>query len=61
MTDEILPAFLSDNVKASELRNDGTYVRRHPGEGQPTQQAQLTFRQLTRKTQVATIATSVAS
>ena len=54
VTDEILPAFLSDTVKASELRNDGTYVRRRPGKGKPSQQAQLTFRQLTRKTQGVT-------
>ncbi len=30
ITDEILPAYLSDNVKARLLRSDGTYERRHP-------------------------------
>ena len=49
--EEILPAFLSDNVKASELQPDGTYRRRHPREGQETKQAQLTFRRLARKAQ----------
>ena len=49
MTDEILLALLNDNVKANELRTDGTYVRRKAAKGKPTQQAQLTFRQLTRK------------
>ena len=49
--DEILPAFLGDNVKARVLQPDGSYVRRHPDEGEPTQQAQLTFRRLARKMQ----------
>ena len=48
---EILPAFLSDNVKARELQPDGTYRRRHPADGQETKQAQLTFRRLARKAQ----------
>ena len=56
VTDEILPAFLSDNVKARVLRSDGTYERRHPGEGEKTRQAQLTFRQLARKAQIAVVA-----
>ncbi len=44
----ILPAFLKDNVKARELRPDGTYVRLHPREGEKPSQAQLYFRQLSR-------------
>ncbi len=55
VTDEILPAFLSDNVKARVLRADGTYERRRPGEGETTQQAQLTFRQIARKAQSASV------
>ncbi len=51
ITDEILPAFLSDNVKTRVLQPDGTYVRRRPAEGEATQQAQLTFRRLARKMQ----------
>ena len=57
VTDEILPAFLKDNVKARVLRADGTYERRRPGEGEKTQQAQLTFRQLARKAQSPSVAT----
>jgi polyphosphate kinase len=53
ITDEILPAYLADNVKARELRPDGTYERRHPAPGEPTQQAQLTFRRMARKAQGA--------
>ena len=50
--DEILPAFLSDNVKARELQPDGAYTRRHPADGESSkQQAQLTFRRLARKAQ----------
>ena len=56
MTDEILPAFLRDNVKTRILRTDGTYERRHPAEGEASQQAQLTFRQLARKAQSAALA-----
>ena len=51
ITDEILPAYLSDNVKARLLRSDGTYERRHPVGDEPTRQAQLTFRRLARKAQ----------
>jgi polyphosphate kinase len=49
ITDEILPAYLADNVKARLLLPDGTYERRHPVGDEPTQQAQLTFRRLARK------------
>ena len=51
--DEILPAFLTDNVKARELQTDGTYKRRRPEEDGETKQAQLTFRRLARKAQSA--------
>ena len=56
ITDEILPAFLHDDVKARVLRTDGTYERRRPGKGEPVQQAQLMFRQLARKAQSAAVA-----
>jgi polyphosphate kinase len=49
--DEILPVYLADNVKARELRPDGSYERRHPATGEASHQAQLTFRQMARKSQ----------
>jgi polyphosphate kinase len=49
--EEILPAYLSDNVKARRLRADGAYERVHPAGDEPTHQAQLTFRQMARKAQ----------
>ena len=49
--DEILPAFLTDTVKARELQTDGTYKRCQPLKDGKTKQAQLTFRQLARKAQ----------
>ena len=52
IVDEILPAFLTDNVKSRELQPDGTYRRRKPASGEGSkQQAQLTFRRLARKAQ----------
>ena len=48
ITDEILPAFLSDNVKAHLLRNDGRYERVQRPPKTKTHQAQLHFRQLAR-------------
>ena len=51
ITEEILPVFLTDNVKARVLLADGTYERRHPAEGEESHQAQLHFRQLARKAQ----------
>lgn len=51
ITDEILPAFLSDDVKARQLRADGTYERRHPAPGEASHQAQFFFRQIARKMQ----------
>ena len=50
--DEILPVYLADNVKARQLRPDGTYERRHPVGDEATHQAQLTFRQMARKSQL---------
>ncbi len=55
ITDEILPAFLSDNVKAHLLRNDGRYERVARPAKTKTHQAQLHFRQLARE-QLARVA-----
>ena len=49
VTDEILPAYLSDCVKARVLGPDGVYTRLHPAEGQEPSQAQFTFRNLARQ------------
>ena len=46
---EILPAFLSDCVKARELQNDGSYVRLRAPKGGKASQAQLFFRERSRK------------
>jgi polyphosphate kinase len=46
---EILPAFLNDRVKARELRPDGRYERLKPRPGQKHSQAQLFFRERSRK------------
>ena len=40
---EILAIKLADNVKASQLRPDGTYVRLRPGEGEPAVRSQVRF------------------
>jgi polyphosphate kinase len=52
--DQILPAFLNDCVKARELRSDGSYVRLRPPAGQTPSQAQLFFRERSRKRSDAT-------
>ncbi|MDP9292493.1 MAG: polyphosphate kinase 1 [Verrucomicrobiota bacterium] len=44
VTDEILPAFLRDRVKARELRADGSYARLAPEPDSEPAQAQLYFR-----------------
>jgi polyphosphate kinase len=44
--DEILGTTLADNVKARELRSDGTYARRTPAEGQPAVRSQVRFLEL---------------
>ncbi len=49
VTEEILPAYLNDCVKARELQSDGSYRRLTPPEGMPPQQAQMTFRELARR------------
>ena len=46
---EILPRFLTDYVKARELQSDGSYVRLQPEEGAPRSQAQLQFREHSRR------------
>ncbi|MEP7078975.1 MAG: polyphosphate kinase 1 [Chthoniobacterales bacterium] len=46
---EILPRFLHDHVKARELQADGTYVRLQSEEGAPRSQAQLHFRERSRR------------
>ena len=46
---EILPAFLSDCVKARELQSDGSYLRLKPAAGEKAAQAQLYFRERSRK------------
>src|SRR4051794_5969851 len=46
---DVFPAFLNDRVKARELQPDGTYVRLQPEGDQPASQAQLFFRQNSRK------------
>jgi len=46
---DILPRFVNDHVKARELQADGTYVRLKTEEGQPRSQAQLHFRERSRK------------
>ena len=46
---EILPRFLTDYGKARELQPDGSYVRLKPEEGAPRSQAQLQFREQSRR------------
>jgi polyphosphate kinase len=46
---EILPAFLKDRVKARELQPDGSYIRLKPRQGEEHSQAQLFFRERSRK------------
>ena len=46
---EILPAFLNDRVKARELLPDGSYMRLKPRPGEESSQAQLFFRERSRK------------
>ncbi len=43
LTENVLNAYLKDNVNARELRSDGTYVRIKPGEGEKRFDAQLEF------------------
>ncbi|MDP9253949.1 MAG: polyphosphate kinase 1 [Verrucomicrobiota bacterium] len=57
IVNEVLPNFLNDHVKARELQSDGTYLRLHPREGEPRSQAQLQFRERSRR-QARTLAES---
>ncbi|HEY3662196.1 MAG TPA: polyphosphate kinase 1 [Chthoniobacterales bacterium] len=47
--EEVLPRFLTDYGKARELQPDGSYVRLKPEEGAPRSQAQLQFREHSRR------------
>lgn len=49
ITEEMLPAFLNDRVKARELQADGTYTRLTPEPGTEPHQAQLYFREKARE------------
>src|SRR5438477_463991 len=53
MVNEILPSLLDDQVKARELRPDGSYARLHPAEGAARSQAQLHFRERSRQARKA--------
>src|SRR6266480_3782339 len=46
---EVLPSFLHDRVKARELQPDGKYRRLKPEGTEPREQAQLQFRQRSRR------------
>ena len=48
VSEEILPAYLEDCVKARQQQPDGTFRRLHPENGQKPLQAQLAFRELAR-------------
>jgi polyphosphate kinase len=49
IVNEVLPRFVNDCVKARELQADGTYVRVRCEENKPTTQAQLHFREGSRR------------
>src|SRR6266513_863238 len=49
IVDEILPKFLHDRVKARELLPDGSYRRLKPEGKEPREQAQLQFRERSRR------------
>ncbi len=44
LTQDVLPAYLNDRVKARELQADGTYLRLRTEKGKTPSQAQLHFR-----------------
>ncbi len=48
LTEDVLPAFLNDRVKARELQADGTYIRLKTEKGKKPSQAQLHFRERAR-------------
>jgi polyphosphate kinase len=49
LINDVLPRFVNDRVKARELQADGTYVRLQGKEDEPRMQAQLYFRERSRK------------
>src|SRR2546422_9836608 len=49
ITNDVIPAFLHDRVKARELQPDGTYRRLKPEGPEPSRQAQWQFREVTRE------------
>ena len=49
LINQVLPCFLNDCVKARELQADGSYVRVRPADGKDTTQAQLFFRESSRR------------
>ena len=48
ITNEVLPRFLNDVVKARELQADGSYIRLHAADGENRPQAQWHFRERSR-------------
>ncbi len=49
LINEVLPRFLHDHGKARELQADGTYIRLKPAKGEAPAQAQLQFREHSRR------------
>src|SRR6059058_5157102 len=49
ITNDVIPAFLHDRVKARELQPDGTYRRLKPEGPEPSRQAQWQFREVSRE------------
>src|SRR5213083_1073988 len=49
ITNDVIPAFLHDRVKARELQPDGTYRRLTPEGAEPRRQAQWQFREVSRE------------
>jgi polyphosphate kinase len=49
LVDEILQLLLNDNVKARQLRSDGTYTRLTPAEGESGIRSQTVFQSLARE------------
>src|SRR6266487_788542 len=49
IVNEVLPRFLNDRVKSRELQPDGTYRRLKPEGNEPREQAQLQFRERSRR------------
>ena len=49
IVNDVLPKFLHDRVKARELQPDGSYRRLKPEGTEPREQAQLQFRERSRR------------